>query len=363
VNPIKIIGDKHLLELLTGSFISFLFKFFSIFVGYFFFWVLAKLYGAEGVGIFSTLWTLLMLTTVIAKLGLDTSIVKFIAGFFYVQQKSSLVVLMYRKGIYWVFFSGLIVCSVLLSFSERTSYLFFETENFSKMVMLIAGMIIPFAIINYNAASLRALKHVTGFSILQNGTINLIVLTIIGLLYLLGLGKNNIIESIYSLGISLIILLALSFLMIHQVFIRKLNWKTINQDPFPYTNSDILRTSLPMLLSSSLFLFMNWTDILMLSAFKPEEEVGIYNTALKIAALNSIILFAVNSIAMPKYAELYGRKDDTLFKNFIKQTTLLLSLASLPIFLLITLFPDFLLGFFGSEFTQGRNTLIILAFG
>ena len=116
-----------------------------------------------------------------------------------------------------------------------------------------------------------------------------------------------------------------------------------------------------MLGSNSIFLIMSRTDILILTAFKTEADVGIYNTALKIASLTTIVLIAINTIAMPKYAEL---KDDTLkFKKFVKQTTFLIIMTSFPVFLALVLFPDFFLQIFGHEFTAGKNVLIILSAG
>ena len=118
-----------------------------------------------------------------------------------------------------------------------------------------------------------------------------------------------------------------------------------------------------MLYGNSLFLIMNWTDSMMLGAMGPEADVGIYNTALKIASLSASILVAVNSIAMPKYAELFERNDFGLFRNFVKQSSLIIFLLSTPVLIVIVLFPETLLGIFGNEFLSGKNALLILALG
>lgn len=114
-----------------------------------------------------------------------------------------------------------------------------------------------------------------------------------------------------------------------------------------YTNRELFKITFPMLFSNSLFLLMNWTDTIMLSAFLPESLVGIYVTALKIAALNSVVLVAVNSIAMPKFAELFEQRGTGKFRKFVKQSTLLMFTASLPVLIIIFIFPEWLLSIFG----------------
>ncbi len=148
----------------------------------------------------------------------------------------------------------------------------------------------------------------------------------------------------------------LSFIFVN----RNINF-SISQNTEEISYKNILKTTIPMLLTNSLFLIMNWTDTLMLTAFKTEADVGIYNTALKIGALITVVYVGINTIAMPKFAEL---KDNMLkFKKFAKQTTFLIILTSLPILLTILIFPEFLLNIFGSEFLAGENALIILTLG
>ena len=108
---------------------------------------------------------------------------------------------------------------------------------------------------------------------------------------------------------------------------------------------------------------MGWTDIIILGMFKTEGEVGIYNVALKVATLTSITLFAINSIAAPKFAEFYGKKDMKGLREVVLQTTKLIFWTSFPILLVFFFFPSFILGIFGREFEAGAVALMILAFG
>ncbi len=342
-------------ELLKASSVALLFKFLGVIIGYLFFWVLAKLFGAEGVGLFSTLWTFLMVSVVISKLGFDTSIVKFIASFM-AGKNAFLIKKMYRKGLLWIIGFGGVIAIIAVFFAKELSILFFETPNDYRFFILTALCIVPLSLLNYNAESLKGLKKITLFSIFQNGSIYLLTLLIILIFYYSNYQVSNTI--VYALLISILFIMFFSFMAVNRNIPKVSSSRSLK-----YKNRHILSITLPMLLSNSLFLIMNWTDTLMLSGFRGEDEVGIYSTSLKIAALNSIVLVAINSIAMPKFAELYIRKDKQAFENFVKQSTLLMFSVSFPILLVIFLFPKFLLGVFGDEFTIGITALLILAFG
>ena len=71
-------------------------------------------------------------------------------------------------------------------------------------------------------------------------------------------------------------------------------------------------------------------------------------------------LFAIESIAAPKFSELYANKKMDDFKKIIHQSTKLIFWTSTPILILFLLFPSFFLGLFGEEYIIGKTVLILL---
>lgn len=344
------------MELLKSGSVALIFKIMGVLVGYIFFWILARYYSAEGVGIFQAIWTLLMIAAVIGKMGFDTSIVKFI-GNYYGNAQKGLVKNLFRKVQFWLLLSAVTIALILWLFAEPLSFLFFETYEKQHYIYIAAISVIPLVLLNYHAETMKALKRILAFSAFQNGTIYLLIIVLIYAAWHSGIAFDR---ALWSLFIALAILALVSLWVLNRFIPPAASGKMPGMG---YTNRQLFSITLPMLFSNSLFLLMNWTDTLMLSGFLPESEVGIYATALKIAALNSVILVAVNSIAMPKFAELYEKNDRLQFRRFVKQSTLLMLIVSLPVLLLIFVFPAWLLGIFGSEFTAGKNVLIILAIG
>jgi len=101
----------------------------------------------------------------------------------------------------------------------------------------------------------------------------------------------------------------------------------------------------------------------MLGMFRSTQEVGVYNVALRISMMTSITLMAINTIAAPKFAELWGKGDIKGLAKVAQQSTKLIFWTSFPILLLFLIFPSFILGIFGEEFKSGTLALVILALG
>ena len=353
-NIYKARNDFHFKELLKGSLIAMVFRIVAVLSGYLLFYIIAKEFGASGVGFFSFAWTLLMVSVVISKLGFDTSIVKYIATYASKKQPEYITGI-YLKSLKFIVLSGIIVTAILLLFSGDLSIVFFKSLKYKTHIIYLAFAVLPLTLLNINAESQKALKKITLYSALQNGSINLF-LAVVFYLMLFTHFSNDYYAIVFSLLATIFALMIISF-----VFVKKNIGFRTGSKKLKISNKTLLKTTIPMLLSNSLFLIMSWTDTLMLTAFKTEADVGIYNTALKIASLTTIVLIAINTIAMPKYAEL--KENSLRFKKFIKQTTFIIILTSLPIFLAIVLFPDFFLQIFGTEFTAGKNVLITLSIG
>ena len=117
---------------------------------------------------------------------------------------------------------------------------------------------------------------------------------------------------------------------------------------------------MPMLLTSSMFMMMNWTDTLFLGYYCPGADVGIYNIVKKISLLITISLFAVNAVAEKQFARFYVQRDIGALKRLGLQIAWVNTLVAAPIFLVIVLFPLFFINFFGPGFSEGKLLLIIL---
>jgi len=203
-----------------------------------------------------------------------------------------------------------------------------------------------------NLECLRGLKKIKEYAFLMHIAIPLVASIILGIAYLFDKTKN---APLAAYMVSVI----LAFLTSQVIWLKRSRIR-----PTPSENFmgwiKLFRVSIPMLLTSSLFQVLGWTDVIMLGIFRTEREVGIYNIAMKIAIAVNIISMSISTIAAPKFAELYGQGDLKKLCEVIRNSTKLIFWTSLPVILILMLFPSFLLGIFGEEFKAGVYALLVL---
>lgn len=128
------------------------------------------------------------------------------------------------------------------------------------------------------------------------------------------------------------------------------------------TNSwKFMGDSFPMLISTTIVVFMGWIDSFVLGIYVSDSEIGIYNVAIKIALGASFAMEAINSGLAPKVARLYFEKKEVEFKKLIRFSTNLNFGITVIIISILLVFNQTLLGLFGEEFKSGYLVLLILS--
>jgi O-antigen/teichoic acid export membrane protein len=127
---------------------------------------------------------------------------------------------------------------------------------------------------------------------------------------------------------------------------------------------ELLRFSLPLLLTAMFFMLMTQTDTLMLGYFKTSDIVGLYNGAFPIAQLIFLPLSSMLFIFIPIASQLYSKGlIDELRRNYTVLTKWIWS-ATMPALLILLLFPETVLNlFWGARYIPASTALQILAVG
>jgi len=348
-------NDVHFKELIKGSATFFIIRVLGMVVTYAFTLLVTRKLGASAWGIFTLCFTILQITSVIGRLGLDTALLRFIAQY-NAQGKGKTVKYIYLKSISLVIPFSLLLSAVLYLLAPVLAEKVFGKKYLTPYIKLIAFGILPFTLLYINSESLRAFKKIKEYVTFQNLLPFLIALITVGaLLIFLNIQNTVLILFSYIIGVSLAFIL--SFIFLWKEF------KNINGRKERVSMKYILSVSLPMFMSSSLFMMLAWTDIIMLGMWRTEEEVGIYNVAVRLSMITSFTLMAINSIAAPKFAEFWGRGDIEGLKRIAQQSTKLVFWLSFPILLIFLFLSNQILSVFGKEFEIGALILKILALG
>lgn len=122
----------------------------------------------------------------------------------------------------------------------------------------------------------------------------------------------------------------------------------------------IIRRSFPMSISFMCFLLMQSVDIILIGKFMDFKQVAFYSVAVKLTTIVVLVLSSVNAVFAPKIAELFAGQKMKELRKEIRRVTRMIFVITMPIVLLISLFSDQLLSFFGPGYTASSSALRIL---
>jgi len=354
-------NDSNLKELLQGSGSAFILRIVGMGLGYLFILLVTRYYGAEAMGLYTLSFTVLQIVSVFSILGMDTLILRFTGEY---SAKGDV------RGIQHVYKYVLILTIPAATALSATVYFsvhwlaehVFNDIKLVPFLQISALEILPITLLYIHAQALRGLKRIVMFSLFNGVSISFFASII--LFFASDYWDAQIIPMYAHLFA--ILMSTICVVIAWQFYLKKFK-KTMPdeamQEKIMLTKKTMLSISMPMMLSSSLFLVMNWTDVLILGMYQTAEDVGIYSVALKVAMVTSIVLTAVNSISAPKFAAMWGKKDAQGLERIVKQSTKLIFWFTLPVLIIIWVFPHEILHVFGSEFSAGVTVLLLLTVG
>jgi len=347
--------DKDFSELLKKGGLSFLIRIGGQIMGFLLTLIIAHYFGAKGLGDYVLSIIVLRVFTLFSKLGMDTFSIRFIASFAK-QGKWKSIQLFRNKIICLLSITSLIFSLLMYYFSDDIANLVHAKV---EHVRLNAFFVLPMAFFMLHYQSLRGLKKIAEFSFfyrMAQATFSIILIFIITQFFVDG----NV--PVYAYLSSLAIVSLLAFIVFFNSY-NKIKRISDEEQIEELKYSEILKVSIPLMFAQSVQFIMAWTDKLMLGNMMGSEEVGIYFTAFKLSMFASIALMAINSIASPKFAEMFAKNDMAGLKKVAHQSSKMIFLATLPLVLLFFAFPEFLLGLFGEEFKVGVKAFVFLSFG
>ncbi len=348
-------GDVHLREVIRGSTTFLILRILGMIVAYAFTLLVTRKLGASAWGVFALSLTVLQIVSVLGRLGLDSALLRFIAQY-RAKGQGKTAYHIYKKSLKIVFSFSLTLTVLVYFLSPVIAEKVFAKEYITPYLRVMSFGILPFTLLFINSESLRSLKKIKEYTAFQN-LLPFFIALFITFFVFFALNEVNEMVVLVSYLMGIIIAFVLSFVILRKNFVK------LSGEVHEVPLKSILYVSLPMMISSSLFMLMSWVDTVMLGIFRSEGEVGIYNVALRLSMITSFTLAAINSIAAPKFAEFWGKKDMEGLRKVAQQSTKLIFLASTPVLALFLLFPSFFMGLFGEEFKMGVFTLIILTVG
>ncbi len=352
---INIFEDKSFSEILTGSAFALVARVISAGLALIISLLVARIYGAEVMGILAIVQAFMIMASILAVLGTNVSILRMIPEHI-VKYSIASAFQVYRKTQFIVVFASIAVGIVLFGCSDLIAGRIFSNPDYSFYIAITATCVIFKALMEYNTQAVRGLRLIRTFALMQILP-HAAMLLILFLLLLRGSQANDpVYAQLFAWGITAIIGVAI----MNRAFRQRQKPTDIIQS-LPV--KDILILSSPMLMTASMTFIVGQVGVLILGIYRSPVEVGYYSAAVKLATLTTFVLQAINSMAAPKFSELFhlGNIDELFF--VAKKTTKLIFWTTVPILLLLVFFGHYALSLFGKEFTGAYYPMLILVIG
>jgi len=344
----------HGREIVSGAAIVLILRILGSGVQLLFSILVARFFGADGLGVYALAFTVTTITAVIARLGIDQALLRFVAIHAAEDQWARLKGFMIR-GAWIIIASGSVLTTLLFLSSAIVSGHLFNKPELILPLRLMALTIVPFSLINLLAECLRAIKRIRDCTLVQGVLPPLLACVLLVPIYFIGVG---ILGAVVAYVCSVLIVIIAGW-RLWQRAIRE-HWAVA---PLQVSSSELLRVSIPMAWVAAVSMLMGYSDVLILGVFRSVGDVGIFNAALKIAGLLSFVLIAGNAILAPKVASLYQQGEIATVNRLARfSTMMMIFLAAVPAVILLG-FPDWVMGLFGQTFSRGATALVILTMG
>lgn len=346
--------DRGFREVAREGGMTFLIRIGGLIAGYLFIFLISRFYGSEVLGAHTLSVTVLMMFTVAGRLGMDVHLVKHFATA-HADGRWDKIFEVYRKTIIVVLIAGLVLSVLLYGFAPLIAENVFKKPMLAPWLRVISFGVFPMIMRFINSECYRGMGMNREYAYSQNVGYFLYASVILGA-GLLFTG-NALLPNIAFVTSLLILTFSGSYLILRRI---KAHTSVPSSD---YDVKEMIRESLPMMMTNSLLLISGWVITILLGIWSTQSDVGIYSVVLKISTLSTLMLMSVNSIATPRFAQLHAKGDMDAFRKFTGQATRVIFYSSFPVFLGILIFNKQLLWLFGEEFEAGSTALLITMTG
>lgn len=315
--------------------------------------VIGRYLGVAGAGEYFLALSVVMTCSIIAKLGLDNSLLRFVSSG---AGENNWVKV---KGVFNLgFYKAVLVSSglslLVFIFSDIIAVKIFSNNNMNSMLRVISLSIIFYTAMTLLSECLKGISQIKDSMLVSSVYYPIVSLVVI----------IPLIEIYGKLGAAIAYTIGVAF----SSFIGLWSWR--NKIPNysavvgKFDKQVLSKSSRPLWLMNIINgAFIPFFPIILLGIWSSVESSGIFGAATRIALLVSFFLSAINTVIAPKFSELYTKKNFGQLVYLTRYFTLFILIVTSPIFIVLIFYGDWVMSMFGDDFAKGGIVLSVLACG
>lgn len=334
----------------------------SIFLGKAFFFcgafitsvILARLLGAESLGKYQLGLVVVQITTIFCVIGFDKGLMRYLP-LFELDTPGRIRRLLASNLLITLALSLFFSLLIYLSAPLLANY-YFKSEAMASVLRTFSLYVPVFALFRLSSGAVTGCKRADIVSHVQNV---LTPATFFAALLFVAFFEGGLVGCIQARIIThLVGALVLLFYLA-----RRYRPSPREDEEEKYTFGSYLSFSTPLMLMGLIYFLLAHLDIIMLGAWVPEREIGLYSVAAKLALLVIVGLEVVLPIIGPHFSELARTQDNRTISVLFKTSTKWIFYCGLIVFGLLAVLRFEALEIFGDEFSDASTVLLILLAG
>lgn len=315
---------------------------------------LTKSYTPKLVGQYDFARSFLLGIGSICLLGFDQSILYFKGRLASINALDELKKI-YIKMVVMIFVTSMVVLVIILLIDEKAINNYFADQEVYAVFLKSAATLFFFGISTLNTEVFRALDKLYVAELFRN--ILKYVPLFIGSIALFYWNKETYLVDVFLIGF--IILAFFSSVLVFSYFRKMAEVKRTKN----ISHKEIFLKSYPIAISGmALFLLMCF-DIMFLKKYRNDETVAFYSVGVKLMTIVSVIILTVNITISAKIAEYFASENISELKQVIKKSVRLIFGITFPVILLLCIFSEYVLHFFGHQYIAAQKPFLILIIG
>lgn len=315
---------------------------------------LTKNFKPETVGQYDFVRSFLLVIGSICLVGCDQSILYFRGRLKGTNPLSGLKDI-YRKMLGIIFSMSIVLFLIVVGIDKQFVNTFFSDPGVYDIFLKSSGVLFFYALTTLNIEVFRAMDHLYVAEIFRNA-IKYIPL-IIGAVLLYYFHNETYLADVFLIGFIFLAVLTTTIIFYYFNKIKSNGEK----DNFSY--KEIVSSSYPIAISGMALFLLISIDIMFLKKYRDDATVAFYALAVKLMTILSMVIVTVNITISTKIAEYFSTKNNLEMGKVLRNSSRLIFMLTLPITILICLFSENILGFFGKDYVAAREALLILMVG
>jgi O-antigen/teichoic acid export membrane protein len=318
--------------------------------------VLARILGVQEFGVYAFVWATFLSVGILGKLGLELASIRFVADY-RVHGKWALLKGFLQHSSLIVFVASAVIGGVSLFVLNQMRRFGWEDSNVISVFALAMPLLPFYSLSELNAGVLRGLNRLAESLLTQNVVFQVLLASLM-LVRVPFAGDVTAKTAIKLSYFALLLTLMVQYWLIHQFLPEQVGKARVKYSP------EWVRVSLAMMVSSGIDQSLRQIGVIVIGIFIGTTQSGIYAVAARFARLVNVGLQISNQSTAHMLTPLYAQKRDEELQKVVSMTALATMLTTVPIVVVLLIWPSTILAFFGKAFAvQGVLAFRILLVG